>query len=415
MALRGAHEALDLRARVVGGHRGERVHVHAVAEQVGGTRARGVDVEDLAPAAKIGEPDFHLQFQPPGPQHRGVQQVPPVRDAHHKHVIQALHPVQLREQLVHDVVVHHRRRRAARAARLHDGVDLVEDDDVQTALVALSLELLLRGREQVAHVLLGLPHEPLQNLRAVHDFGGVRVEQPPKLFRDESLPRSRRPVQQHAFHVPHAQFLDDFRRDHPAGEHAPEDGQKLVVQTADAVLLEAPVAQHVLQVLLARARRGVLRVFAIGRLRHSVSIPRGAGARAVGSRHVRGARRGGFHDRGLRLGLLVRSSHCRIAPAADANADWRAENRGGALERLRGGFSGTNVVFFGSGGHVGCARRPPLATRAAGVPAGGDGVRIREHLFAGGLARLCRALRLELAFQGGLGVDEPGAARAVGG
>jgi hypothetical protein len=41
-----------------------------------------------------------------------------------------VHPVQFRQQLIHDVVVHHRRRRATRPARFHDGVDLVENDDV---------------------------------------------------------------------------------------------------------------------------------------------------------------------------------------------------------------------------------------------------------------------------------------------
>ena len=62
-----------------------------------------------------------------------------------------------------------------------------------------------------------------------------------------------------------------------------------------------------------------------------------------------------------------------------------------------------------------CAGRALFASGAAGVPSGRDGVRIREHLFPGGLARLRRALRLELVFQGGLGVDAPGAARSVGG
>eukprot|EP00982_Pelagococcus_subviridis_P011152 31063-Pelagococcus_subviridis.AAC.12 len=77
------------------------------------------------------------------------------------------------------------------------GAERTEDDDVQLALVALPFELLLRGREQVAHVLLGLSDEPLQNLRPVDDLRRVRVKELPELLRDERLPGPGRAVEQH--------------------------------------------------------------------------------------------------------------------------------------------------------------------------------------------------------------------------
>jgi len=55
-------------------------------------------------------------------------------------------------------------------ARLADGVDLVEDDDVQIALVAALPVLGLRVGEEQAYVLLALAHVLVEHLGTVDDL-----------------------------------------------------------------------------------------------------------------------------------------------------------------------------------------------------------------------------------------------------
>jgi len=55
-------------------------------------------------------------------------------------------------------------------ARLADRVDLVEDDDMQIALVAALLILSLRVREEQPDVLLALAHVLVEHLGTVDDL-----------------------------------------------------------------------------------------------------------------------------------------------------------------------------------------------------------------------------------------------------
>ena len=151
---------------------------------------------------------------------------------------------------------------AVGASRLADGIDFIEDDDVQIAVVAHFLLLLLRIFEQCADIRFGLAHVLVQDLRAVHHLRLVRVQRLPDLPRDQRLAAARRAVQQHAAHVLDAHLAQHLRREHARGERAAEDVGELLVQTADAHRLEVESALKQTAVAAARAAldadRGVL-------------------------------------------------------------------------------------------------------------------------------------------------------------
>lgn len=151
---------------------------------------------------------------------------------------------------------------AVRASRLADGVDLIEDDDVQVAVVAHLLLLLLRVLEQRADIRLGLAHVLVQDLGAVHHLRLVRVQRLPDLPGDQRLAAARRAVQQHAAHVLDAHLAQHLGREHTRRERAAEDVGELLVQTADAHRLEVEAALEQTAVPAARAAldadRGVL-------------------------------------------------------------------------------------------------------------------------------------------------------------
>mmetsp|Transcript_33905 Transcript_33905/g.105794 ORF Transcript_33905/g.105794 Transcript_33905/m.105794 type:complete len:404 (+) Transcript_33905:857-2068(+) len=236
----GADEALDLRAREVlcaGGERGDGDRAVQVARL---PHLLGVDVENLHPPGLVREADLHVHLQPPRPQQRLVDEVHAVGHADEEDVVERVHPVDLRQELVHDAVVD------ARAvprgpAGLADGVYLVEDDDVQLRVLALRLVLPLGVREEVADVLLRLPHVLVQDLGPVDDLRLGRLEELGQLPRDEGLARARRPVEQHAADVLDAEVPHDVGREGARRERPPEDVAELPREAPDAELLEVEV------------------------------------------------------------------------------------------------------------------------------------------------------------------------------
>mmetsp|Transcript_30187 Transcript_30187/g.57977 ORF Transcript_30187/g.57977 Transcript_30187/m.57977 type:complete len:208 (+) Transcript_30187:1272-1895(+) len=168
------------------------------AHGIVGAHGFAQDLQYLSPALGIGQSHFNLDFQSPWAQQGGVQQIGPVRNAYNKYVVQPLHSVQLHQELVYHVVVHHRASAAVAraAAHLHARVDLVKDDDVQRAGVPKLGRVALRGRKQLPDVLLRLPHKALENVGPVHHQGLGHVERARQLARNQRLARSRRAVQQ---------------------------------------------------------------------------------------------------------------------------------------------------------------------------------------------------------------------------
>ena len=84
-----------------------------------------MNVKNLPSTALVWQAHLDLELQAPRSQHRGVEEVAAIRDPDDEDVIERLHPVELREQLIDDVVVDHGGGGAAAASRLHDGVDFV--------------------------------------------------------------------------------------------------------------------------------------------------------------------------------------------------------------------------------------------------------------------------------------------------
>lgn len=92
-----------------------------------------VDVQDLASARLVGKADLDLDLQSAGSQQGVVDHVLPVGHADHEDVVELLHAVDLREQLVDHGVVD-ARVPGHGASGLADGIDLVEYDYVQAAV-----------------------------------------------------------------------------------------------------------------------------------------------------------------------------------------------------------------------------------------------------------------------------------------
>jgi hypothetical protein len=87
-----------------------------------------------------------------------------------KMLLSASTPSILGEELVHYGVVDAGARVDAAAALAH-GVDLVEDDDVEVAIVPAALLLRLGVGEERPYVLLALPHVLAHHLGAVDNLG----------------------------------------------------------------------------------------------------------------------------------------------------------------------------------------------------------------------------------------------------
>ena len=139
----------------------------------------------------------------------------------------------------------HARAVARAATRLADGVDLIEDDDVEVGVVAHLLLLLLRVLEQRADVRFRLAHVLVQDLRTVHHLRLVRVQRLADLSRDQRLAAAGRAVQQHTTHVLDAHLAKHLGREHTRRERAAEYVRELLVQAADAhgLEVEAPLEE----------------------------------------------------------------------------------------------------------------------------------------------------------------------------
>ncbi|GIX63746.1 uncharacterized protein BcabD6B2_31810 [Babesia caballi] len=246
------HHALDLRARVVLGPRANLLKVHVVRQPPGLAHHPGVDFENLSAPRLVRQAHLDVHLEAPGAQQRLVDHVEAVRHPDQQDVVERVDPVDLGEQLVDDAVAGPGAG-GVRAPALANGVDFVEDDDVQAGAVARARVLLLGVLEEVAHVLLRLAEEAAHDLRPVDDFGLVAVERLRQLARDERLARAGRPVQQHScaslhftrraltFDVRYAELLQELRRVDARGEGAAEDVGELGVEAANAHFLEVEV------------------------------------------------------------------------------------------------------------------------------------------------------------------------------
>mmetsp|Transcript_21941 Transcript_21941/g.62281 ORF Transcript_21941/g.62281 Transcript_21941/m.62281 type:complete len:483 (+) Transcript_21941:867-2315(+) len=235
-----ADEAFDLRARKVLRAGGERRDGDRAVQVALLSHVFSVDVEDLHSPALIGKADLHMHFKTPWPQQRLVDEVHAIRHADEEDVVERVHAIDLRQQLVYDAVVHARAVLSG-AAGLADGVDLVKDDHVQLGALTLHLVLLLCIRKEVSDVLFRLAHILVQDFRSVDDLRFSGLEELGKLPGDEGLARARRPVEQHASDVVDAEIPHDAGRERPRREGAPEDVAELLGEAADAELLEVEV------------------------------------------------------------------------------------------------------------------------------------------------------------------------------
>mmetsp|Transcript_17184 Transcript_17184/g.31188 ORF Transcript_17184/g.31188 Transcript_17184/m.31188 type:complete len:231 (-) Transcript_17184:632-1324(-) len=197
-------------------------------------------VDDLQPSALGRQPDLDVHLEAAGSEDGVIDHVLPVRHADDQNVVQRVDTVDLREELVHHRVAH-TRVVVRGAARFADGIELVEDDDMEHRVVSLRLLLGLRLREEVADVLLALAHVFAHDLRAAHHLGFARVQHLPNLARDEGLAATRRSIQQHTAHVVDAHLLNDVTREDARGERTTEDLIELVVQATDAHFGEVEV------------------------------------------------------------------------------------------------------------------------------------------------------------------------------
>ena len=103
---RALHQPLQLGAREVLRALRQLREVDVVRQVAVGAHGAGVDGEDLHAALVRRQPDLHVHLEAARAQQRGVDEVLAVRHADDQHVVQRLHAVDLREQLVHDAVVH---------------------------------------------------------------------------------------------------------------------------------------------------------------------------------------------------------------------------------------------------------------------------------------------------------------------
>ena len=127
----------------VGEHRaGEPVRLAGDLLEVGRDAQRLVprmDVEDLPTALHVRHADVDLPVEAAGPQHRRIEDVDPVRRGDDDHVVGRREPVELDQQLVQRLLAFLVAVRAA--ARLSDGVELVEEDDPAAQLPGLGEEI----------------------------------------------------------------------------------------------------------------------------------------------------------------------------------------------------------------------------------------------------------------------------------
>mmetsp|Transcript_27891 Transcript_27891/g.75161 ORF Transcript_27891/g.75161 Transcript_27891/m.75161 type:complete len:259 (-) Transcript_27891:609-1385(-) len=236
----GLDQTLQLRPGEVLGACCQVGQVHVWREVAALGHAGRFDFENLGAPPFVWQVDFDLHLKAAWAQQGLVNHVLAVRHADQQDVVERVHAVNLGEELVDNRVVHARGVPAA-SALLADGVNLVEDEDVEVRLVPALRLLLLRVRKELADVLLGLSHELGEHLGSVDHLWLVAVEHLADLPCHERLARAGRAKEKHATHVRDAELLEHRRREDAGGEGAAEYVRELGVQAADAHLLKVEV------------------------------------------------------------------------------------------------------------------------------------------------------------------------------
>eukprot|EP00906_Rhabdomonas_costata_P037239 RCo052359 len=199
-----------------------------------------VNLEDLQPALLVRKTNLDQNLEAARPQQGLVQEVLAVGHPNQQHVVQGLHSVDLGQKLIHHTVRDSCAIPGA-ATGLADGVNLVENDQVQLTFVALLLHFSLRIFEEVPNVLLGLADVLVQDLRSIHNLWLFALQHLSDLPCHQSLPRAGRSVQQDTFDMFQAHLSDDRGGKEPRREGPAEDRRELLVEPTDAELLEVKV------------------------------------------------------------------------------------------------------------------------------------------------------------------------------
>lgn len=97
--------------------------------------ALGVDVQNLDSTFLVGKTDFHLHFQSTWTQQSLVNHIPSVGHTNHQDVVQLFNTVDLGQQLVHHSIMH-TAIATDTSSSLTNGIDFVEDDDMQSTVGA---------------------------------------------------------------------------------------------------------------------------------------------------------------------------------------------------------------------------------------------------------------------------------------
>ena len=116
--------------------------------------------------------NLQLELETTRAKQRLVDHVHAVGHADQEDVVEGVDTVNLQEELVDDRVLHASAVRE-RTTRLLDGVNLVEDTDMQAAVVTLELVLSIGVGKQLAHVLFRLAHILGQDLWASHNLAAT--------------------------------------------------------------------------------------------------------------------------------------------------------------------------------------------------------------------------------------------------
>mmetsp|Transcript_15403 Transcript_15403/g.35553 ORF Transcript_15403/g.35553 Transcript_15403/m.35553 type:complete len:291 (+) Transcript_15403:479-1351(+) len=179
-----------------------------VAQTVPPSQRAEVYPEYLPPSLPVRHGDLHLHLEPSRTEQCRVEELPPVRHPHHENVGESPDAVELREELVHDRVPRRPARVPAVGPSAEDGVDLVDDDDVQGAVQvcevllagarreAARLELVLGVAEEVPDELLRAADPPVQKLGGSDYLWLAGVERPRDLADDESLAHARLTIEE---------------------------------------------------------------------------------------------------------------------------------------------------------------------------------------------------------------------------
>ena len=158
-----------------------------------------MDAQDLLPPVQVRPIDRHLPVEAAWPQQRGIQDLGPVGGGQENDALLRIEPVHLRQELVQRLLAfvvapHH----GAHAARLADGVQLVDEDDARRLVLGL--------REHVADPRGADADEHLDEVRAAEaeerhpGFSGDRLG-------EQCLPGAGRPDEQDTFRDPSSETL----------------------------------------------------------------------------------------------------------------------------------------------------------------------------------------------------------------